>query len=77
MYEFWLDLSVESDNSQSDESRSNAWTHHELVNCIADFFCLPELAKMNTQALDKLIQESWSADSFCDLLCITLDKTGD
>ncbi|KAI0114525.1 BTB/POZ protein [Nemania sp. FL0031] len=66
-----------SDNNCSAETRSRTWVHHGLLTCIADFFDVPDLRKMSIAALDKLIQDDWSADAFCDLLCKTIDRTSD
>ncbi|KAI1113037.1 BTB/POZ protein [Nemania sp. NC0429] len=69
---------MESDSDHSaDRSISERWIHHGLVNCIADFFHLPALAKMSIATLDEITQEEWSAGAFRDLLCETLGKTGD
>lgn len=75
---FHLEFSLENDSDQSTEKRmSEKWIHHGLVNCIADFFRLPELAKISIDALERITQEDWSADAFCDLLDGTLGKTDD
>ncbi|KAI1200359.1 BTB/POZ protein [Nemania serpens] len=69
--------SQENDNDDSTKNISERWIHHGLVNCIADFFRLPELAKMSVATLDEITQKDWSANAFCDLLYATLGKTGD
>ncbi|KAI0474416.1 BTB/POZ protein [Xylaria cf. heliscus] len=56
---------------------AETWIYHGRVNCIADYFCLPELAKMATTTLDRLTKENWSEDAFCDLLDEIHGKTGD
>ncbi|KAI1126471.1 hypothetical protein F5Y10DRAFT_267133 [Nemania abortiva] len=71
---------AESDNNHSAKitSPSRIWVHHGLVNCIADFFVIPDLAKMSIAAVHKLTHtDHWSADAFCDLLYATIEKTGD
>ncbi|KAI0455893.1 hypothetical protein F5B21DRAFT_502917 [Xylaria acuta] len=59
------------------KSNTGIWIYHGLVNCIADYFCLPGLAKMATAMLDRLTQEDWSEDAFSDLLYGTHGRTGD
>ncbi|KAI0442418.1 BTB/POZ protein [Xylaria telfairii] len=68
---------TENDKDCSVKSDTETWLHHGFVNCVADYFCVPELAKMAVAALDKLTREHWSEDAFCDLMYGTHGRTGD
>ncbi|KAI0554555.1 hypothetical protein F4679DRAFT_596487 [Xylaria curta] len=68
---------IEDNKKQCGKSKSEVWIYHGLVNCIADFFGVPELAKMATSILDGLAQNDWSEDAFCSLLYGTLGRTTD
>ncbi|KAI1751274.1 BTB/POZ protein [Xylaria castorea] len=66
---------AQATENDKNKSSSGTWIYHGLVNCIADYFWLPELAKMATVILDRLTQEDWSEDAFCDLLYGTHGRT--
>ncbi|KAI8945265.1 hypothetical protein F4801DRAFT_584573 [Xylaria longipes] len=73
------DQAQTTENGKNDSVKNNneTWIYHGPVNCIADCFDLPELAKMATATLERLTQEDWSEDAFCDLLHRTHSRTGD
>ncbi|TRX97131.1 hypothetical protein FHL15_001925 [Xylaria flabelliformis] len=62
---------------QAQTTESKVWIYHGLVNCIADYFDVPELAEKATSTLDRLIQKHWSEDAFCNLFYETLGRTTD
>ncbi|KAI0858645.1 BTB/POZ protein [Xylaria cubensis] len=67
-----------SDNKdQAQTTESRVWIYHGLVNCIADYFNVPELAEKATSTLDGLIKKHWSEDAFCNLFYETLGRTTD
>ncbi|KAI1745154.1 BTB/POZ protein [Xylaria scruposa] len=71
------DCRSDSKDQACGKSSSEVWTYHGLVNCIADYFGVPGLAKMATSTLDELTQKGWSEDAFCNLLYGTHGRTTD